>query len=832
MRIIVDMKRVLDNLASVFNSTRLVFWYDVSGEWAEHYEAFTNEAVTKIKLHGNEFGTKVRIVRDPNPAAKFLLYFSAARPPDADNWLLDLLLQGQEYNPNSAALDLADVGLTPEFLDIAQDHGPFFKSAKRKQALKALLTPADSRSTMKMKMIAVLANSEADVDALLLNFLAKADPAEQSDPVADCLDAAALSSAFWDAVAAAFSYAPAAPSFRDWVTTLFRAANPLDTPVVLQAHAKVFLQRWKDSQVNRASFCKWSKQMEQDLNIEATLQSLAARANLEDNDTFEVFEKFSLQRLCQSFHDNYDATALKVSIQQRRTSTWYDEHDKGYCAIEAALELRELLAITDLTVDSVAAGLHSYATSWWRIDRAYRRFTFSLRQYNQPVMEQLAAWAEREYVNNFLLQLADNWGDQVKKLESWACPDIPAQRSFSQQLETYSNRKQKIFVIISDAMRYEAAKDFSERLEKENGWEAHIEPLFASLPTYTQLGMASLLPGTRWDLDAATALLSVDGESATGTDNRSAIVARHYGGKGIAMQAEDFLALGREEGRAMAAQNHCVYILHNVIDKTGDNVGSEGRTFDAVAQAFDDLEKIIKKVASFNGVHMLLTADHGFLFQQEAVVDADLTALPAADEWFYKQRRFAIGKGIAPTPATKLFSAAALGLSGNWSAVFPLALGRFPLQGSGKRYVHGGISLQEVVVPLVKIHKVRANTTQPVSLELLQTSKNITTAQCLVRLFQTTPVAGRTLPRTVRVGLYTPAGTLISDEKFWFADSSDPEPRNRENTVILTLSRAAAEFNNKQVEIRVEAQLPGTNQFVTYLSHELTIKRLFTDDFI
>ena len=825
------MKRVLDNLAGVFERNRLVFWYDPSGEWAEHFDAFNSTAVQKLKVNGDEFGTKVRIVRDPNPAAKFLLYFSAARPPDADNWLLDLLLQGREYNPNSAALVLDDAGLSHEFMFLAQDHAAFFKSTKRVQAFKALHEGADTASIIQLKLIAVLANSEADIDTLLLRFLAQAKPAEQSDPVNECLAAANLTQPFWGAVANAFGYTPVEPSFRDWVVALFRAANPLDSQVQLHPHAQVFLQRWKDSQANSQSFSDWSQQMEQDLNIATTLDTLADRDILGDNDTFALFENFSVRRLCHLFAQNTPAQALRAAIQKRRNSFWKAKHEHGYIAIEQAVELRELLAAADLTIDSLAAGLQRYTATWWRIDRAYRRCTYSLRQYAQPVMEALEEWAEREYVNNFLLPLADMWGDQVKKLDMWACPGTDDQRSFSQILETYRNRNQKVFVIISDALRYEAAADFSERLNSENKWTAEIQVLFASLPTYTQLGMASLLPGTHWDLDATTAQLTVDGNSATGTANRSAIIATHYSGKGTAMQAEVFLALGRDEGRTMASQNQCVYIFHNVIDKTGDTVGTEGRTFDAVAQAFDDLEKIVKKVASFNGVNMLLTADHGFLFQQQAVAADDLTALPAADEWTHKQRRFAIGRGILPTPTTKVFSAAALGLGGDWSAAFPLALGRFPLQGSGKRYVHGGISLQEVVVPLLRIHKARTDDTQRVELELLAATDKITTAQCSVRILQKTTAAGKTLPRTVQVGLFALDNTPLSDTKMLTCDSSDPEPRNRESIVILTLSRHAAAFNNKQVEIRVEEQLPGTNQNVVYLKYRTTLVRPLGGDF-
>jgi hypothetical protein len=118
------------------------------------------------------------------------------------------------------------------------------------------------------------------------------------------------------------------------------------------------------------------------------------------------------------------------------------------------------------------------------------------------------------------------------------------------------------------------------------------------------------------------------------------------------------------------------------------------------------LDLIIKKVANINGSNMLLTADHGFLFQQTDVADGDATPLPTASEWTFRNRRFSFGRGIATGSKVKVFDSAALGVAGDWSAAFPLSLGRFPLQGSGMRYVHGGACLQEVVIPHALAHRI------------------------------------------------------------------------------------------------------------------------------
>src|ERR1035438_5945507 len=110
------MKRIHDSLQYVFQRNRLVFWYDPAGEWAVAFETFAGPEVTKLKVAGNEFGTKVRIVREPKPGARFLVYVPASRPADADNWLLDLLLQGYEYKADKASLALQEAGLPPGVL--------------------------------------------------------------------------------------------------------------------------------------------------------------------------------------------------------------------------------------------------------------------------------------------------------------------------------------------------------------------------------------------------------------------------------------------------------------------------------------------------------------------------------------------------------------------------------------------------------------------------------------------------------------------------------------------------------------------------------------------
>jgi uncharacterized protein (TIGR02687 family) len=418
-------------------------------------------------------------------------------------------------------------------------------------------------------------------------------------------------------------------------------------------------------------------------------------------------------------------------------------------------------------------------------------------------------------------------------MDSWTCGALPKQKTFfDEHVRPFLNKGQKVFVIVSDALRYEAAADFAERMKSENRFTTELGAMFGCLPSYTQLGMASLLPGSTWEIDPVSCQATLDGRSCTGTEARNEILKRALDGKGTAIQAEQFLEMNTKiEGRALMRDHEVIYIFHNVIDKVGDSSTTEAKTTEAVEQAFDELVQIVKKVANVNGNNMLLTADHGFLFQQEPLEKSDTTALPDAAEWTNRNRRFAIGRGITESGATKVFDASQLGLPGDWSCAFPVSLGRFPLQGSGKRYVHGGFSLQEVVIPVVHINKSRADDTGRVSVEIIRMPAKLTTGQVALSIYQEKPVTPKLLPRALKIGIYATDGQAISEIKAITFDSKDEEARKREMAVALVLSKAANGHNNTNVEIRLDETLPGTSQTVTYRTYPIKLQKPFATDF-
>jgi hypothetical protein len=147
--------------------------------------------------------------------------------------------------------------------------------------------------------------------------------------------------------------------------------------------------------------------------------------------------------------------------------------------------------------------------------------------------------------------------------------------------------------------------------------------------------------------------------------------------------------------------------------------------------------------------------------------------------------------------------------------------------------VHGGTSLQEVVVPVIRLKRERKDESRVVEAELLRVPAKITMGKLSFGLFQLEPVEPKKrLPLQLRIGLYAKAdGALLCAHRTVLLDSAASEAREREQQVVLELSNAAGDYNNQTLELRLERQLEGVAKPVPYKTVELKLQRPFGSDF-
>ncbi len=246
-------------------------------------------------------------------------------------------------------------------------------------------------------------------------------------------------------------------------------------------------------------------------------------------------------------------------------------------------------------------------------------------------------------------------------------------------------------MVISDALRYEVADELLRLIRQEDRYEATLEPALAMLPSFTQLGMAALLPHQVLAIAPDGASVLVDGASSLGIEPRKKILEQASAGKGTAMRAAELLALGKEESRALIRDYDVVYVYHNRIDAAGDKRETEGQVFEAVEATLEELVRIVKKLANANANNILVTADHGFIYQNQALDGSDFAAEePQGQQIVLRNRRFVLGYGLHETSSFKKFAGQAVGRADDLETLLPKSINRLRVSGAGSRYVHGG----------------------------------------------------------------------------------------------------------------------------------------------
>ena len=140
--------------------------------------------------------------------------------------------------------------------------------------------------------------------------------------------------------------------------------------------------------------------------------------------------------------------------------------------------------------------------------------------------------------------------------------------------------------------------------------------------------------------------------------------------------------------------------------------------------------------------------------------------------------------------------------------------------------------LSDTRVVVVKINKKRQSDVTSVEVNILSgTSSVITSGQLGVTLYQTAPVTDKVRPRTLRAGIYTEAGELISDSHDVTFDLASDNPRDRERQVRFLLTSKSDESNDQEVILKLEEKHEGTSHYKEYRSHRYLMRRSFTSDF-
>lgn len=828
--------QIEQTLIKRFEKHRIVFWYDHQKKLRVQFDELELPGITKVLLGNNAFAVKYRILRE-EPEQYFLIYHEGPPPDDLENWLLDVQLAQGEFRTDQVGIWLAEMELDLAFADLVQQHLSFFGRKENRLSFKARLKPDDTALNMRLKILAICCRVEDRFEDILDKLLLEC--ADEKDTLWQQVIDSDLEPFFWQQMQRVFNYEAESPSLQDFVYVLFKDCYAMSVggTYSLNNDALVFLKRWQDSVRYRDSFAALSKKAADVLDIEQDLQQREI-PELIEVDYFRLIDQKILSDLVSSVASKtISHNQVHKWVMARRFSYWYEQFMHLYEATEQASLLFQTLSELSLHITSLTEGVERYTENGYKVDQMYRKYIYHVQTSAQAtLMSALSEQVENYYVNHFLLQLGDTWQAVVDRSELWdASPYAPQNSFYSRFVQPFINKANKICVIISDGLRYEIGEELLGLVRREDRFTADLDAMLSVLPSYTQLGMAALLPGKKLGLAEHNGGVSVQlsGQPTSGMENRKKILQADQQITATALQSAEFMEMKGDEVRALVRDHDVMYIYHNQIDATGHDTKSESRVFIAVEETFQDLMKMIKKLTGNNVNNILLTTDHGFIYQHRKIEESDFAVSEiAGDKILYKDRRFIIGKGLKSSDSLKTFKASDLGLESDLEIQIPKSINRLRLSGACMQFVHGGLSLQETVLPVLKINKKRQSDISWVDVEILRGNVNtITSGQLAVKLYQSQPVSDKLQPRILRIGIFAANGDLISNTEELIFDRKSELPRDRETTVKLVMTQKADASNNQDVTLKLDEKIAGTNQYKTYKSISYQLRRSFTSDF-
>ena len=171
-----------------------------------------------------------------------------------------------------------------------------------------------------------------------------------------------------------------------------------------------------------------------------------------------------------------------------------------------------------------------------------------------------------------------------------------------------------------------------------------------------------------------------------------------------------------------------------------------------------------------SGTNIFITADHGFIYQRDALEESDKIEKEDISSIEVK-RRYLLSSEQKELKGLLHFSMDYIIRNDSPLMVYmPNSTIRFKTQGSGANFVHGGASLQEVVVPVIQFKNVRRGQSnsreiEKVDIKLTNTVRKITNSLFNLTFFQTEKVGDKVVPRTVSIYMIDENDTLISTKK-------------------------------------------------------------------
>jgi hypothetical protein len=539
---------------------------------------------------------------------------------------------------------------------------------------------------------------------------------------------------------------PAAEDLSNWrvtlgrhviLTDLFAALTnqaPSSLSSVSVAHstggvdACVRLTRtWRNSREHRHSYIAVANKTEQELALD---QLELVVEPLKENETFLCVERALLSHVEVELLKRATPALLQLA-EYRLSRFWADVIP----AIQARWALTSSAAEVLIEADRVGKEIKKAPTTVTALVKAYadddepwclldthhrhmesRKYNFEFAASNDHYgLEKLITKAEQRYTE-VGSELAKHFITHFQKAKHPIKGLLRQRDIFEKQVKPLLSEGKVAYVWV-DALRFEMARELCRLLKDD--FKLEIQPAIGTMPTITEIGMASLLPKAHESAKVVSVgggklALEIGGKVIKDRKDRVAFLKEHAGVSVFDAKLDDLLPKPGKKVRDGIQDAQLILITSQEIDELGeaDNMSQARLQIDGV---LSHLRRGVRVLADQGIKTIVLVADHGHLFADEIGEDMKIEAPGGKAEDLH--RRVWVGVGGTSEPSYLRTSLTSLGVESEFDIATPWTFAVFKSKGGGRAYFHGGLSPQELIVPVVVLHSTAKSLVQTTGIQ-------------------------------------------------------------------------------------------------------------------
>ena len=481
-KIIQDLNRRFAAPLPEFYQRRIIFWYDEDKEFEDKLDEVVLENAEVIALTGNNAFSVKKLLSVDDLTTNYLVYSPLAYNRPDDNWLLDVELYSEEFRADLISIWMDEMGLAsnPAMRKQVKNYRAYFNAKDRRLKVSTQNKVPAIPAQLHMAVMAAICGLKDAQPNMILRSVFRAGLDLNNNTVYQNFVKYHADGAFWAMVRQVCGFAEEEPDLgRLAIHLLLTAATRtmrqeylagLDGFISMshQAYCYDFISEWLHSEDIQQLY-DVARYVEDEARLHQRFEKLTVD-DLAGTECFPCINEVILTKLMTEISDHIiDVDTITSTVEKRRTCAWYEPFENFYDGILQVANMQSFFK-------EHSAGFHTaeakgiwkeYTESYYQMDTYYRLFHLNFQKSLETsnillddLFKHVVDKVEGLYTHWFLGELGNNWSDVcADELATYGkVLEVPQQEDFYRSRIQTSDTK--VFVIISDAMRYEVAATY------------------------------------------------------------------------------------------------------------------------------------------------------------------------------------------------------------------------------------------------------------------------------------------------------------------------------------------------------------------------------------